>query len=79
MLINFRKKITASLFFCVGKEEIHKYVQYEVMTVYMGRTANQRKVPKSLPFQFSEVSMSNPEARRVLTQNDDAQGTKLFG
>ena len=34
-----------------GKEEIHKYMQYEVtMTVCMGRIANQRKVPKWLPF-----------------------------
>ena len=31
----------------VGKEEIHKYMQYTVsMTVCMGRTANQRKVTK---------------------------------
>ena len=30
-----------------GKEDIHKYVQYEAsVTVYMGRAANQRKVPK---------------------------------
>ena len=35
-----------------GKEEIRKYVQYEVsMTVCMGRIANQRKLPKWLPFQ----------------------------
>ena len=34
-----------------GKEEIHKYVQYKVsMTVCMGRTTNQRKVSKWLPF-----------------------------
>ena len=34
-----------------GKEEIHKYIQYEVsMTVCMGRIANQRKVPKWLLF-----------------------------
>ena len=33
-------------FVCVGKEEIHKYMQYEVsMTVCMGMTTNQRKVP----------------------------------
>ena len=38
MLINFRKKA----FIYVGKEEIHKYVQYVVsMTVCMGRTTNQ--------------------------------------
>ena len=30
-----------------GKEEIHKYMQYEVsMTICMGRTTNQRKTPK---------------------------------
>ena len=35
----------------VGKEEIHKYIQYEVsMTVCIGRIANERKVPKWLPF-----------------------------
>ena len=35
----------------VGKERIHKYMQYEVsMPVYMGRIANQRKVPKWVPF-----------------------------
>ena len=34
-----------------GKEDICKYMQYEVtMTVHMGRIANQRKVPKWLPF-----------------------------
>ena len=34
-------------FTLVGKEEIHKYMQYEVfMIVYMGRIANQRKVPE---------------------------------
>ena len=38
-------------FVCVDKEEILKYMQYEVsMTVYMGRIANQRKVSKWLPF-----------------------------
>ena len=32
-----------------GKEEIHKYMQYEVsMTICMGRTTNQSKVPKWL-------------------------------
>ena len=35
----------------VGKEVIHKYVRYEVfLTVYVGMIANQREVPKSLPF-----------------------------
>ena len=34
-----------------GREEILNYTQYEVsMTVCMGRIANQRKVPKWLPF-----------------------------
>ena len=40
-----------SPFVNVGKEEMHKYLEYEVsMTVYMGRIADQRKVPKLLPF-----------------------------
>ena len=52
MLINSRKKVTVALFLVgVGKEEIHKYIKYEVsMTVCMGRTTNQRKVPKWLTF-----------------------------
>ena len=34
-----------------GKEEIHKYMQYEVsMTVCVGWITNQRKVPKWLLF-----------------------------
>ena len=34
-----------------GKEEIHKYMQYETsMTVYMGKAASQRKVTKWLSF-----------------------------
>ena len=34
----------------VGKEDIHKYMQYDAsVTVYMGRIANRRKVPKWLP------------------------------
>ena len=38
-------------FVYVGKEEILKYMQYEVsMTVHMGRITNQRKIPKWLPF-----------------------------
>ena len=54
MLINFRKilinfdKICYSgitPFVYKGKEDIHKYMQYEVsMTVCMGTIANQRKV-----------------------------------
>ena len=52
MLINFRYGyIDIIPFVYIGKEEIYKYMQYEVsMTVYMGRVANQRKVPKWLPF-----------------------------
>ena len=39
-------------FVYVGKEEIHKYMQYEVsIDVYMGRIKNQRKVPKWLPLE----------------------------
>ena len=38
-------------FVYVGKDEIHKYMSYEVsMTAYMGWIANQRKIPKWLPF-----------------------------
>ena len=53
MLINSRKTVCSGIipFVYEGKEEIHKYVQYEVsMAVSMGRTTNQRKVPKWLPF-----------------------------
>ena len=53
MIINFRKKGYSSIipFVFEGKEEIHKYMQYEVsMTVSMGRATNQRKVAKWLPF-----------------------------
>ena len=42
---------TIALHVYEGKEEIHTYMQYEVsMTVCMGRTTSQRKVPKWLPF-----------------------------
>ena len=53
MFINFIKKGYSGIIPLVyeGKEEIHKYMQYEVsMTVCMGRKANQRKVPKWLQF-----------------------------
>ena len=53
MLINSKTKGCSGIipFVCEGKEEIHKYVQYEVfMSVCIGRTTNQRKVPKWLPF-----------------------------
>ena len=49
MLINFRKEGYSGIisFVYEGKEDIHKYMQYEVsMTVCMGRTTNQREVPK---------------------------------
>ena len=53
MFIIFRKgynDLIPSVY--VGKHEIHKYIQYEVsMIIYVGRTANQRKVPKWLQFQ----------------------------
>ena len=48
------KKISYSgiiSFVYVGKEEIPKYMQYQVsMTAYVGRITNQRKLPKWLPF-----------------------------
>ena len=53
MLINFRKKGYSGIipFVYEGKEEIHKYMQYEIyVIVSTGRTTNQRKVPKWLPF-----------------------------
>ena len=44
----------------VGKEEIHKYMQYEVsMPVHMGRVANQGKVQKWLPFENYQSESSN--------------------
>ena len=53
MFINFIKKDYSSIipFEYEAKEEMHKYMQYEVfMTVCMGRIVNQRKVPKWLSF-----------------------------
>ena len=53
MFINFIKKGYSGIipFVYEGKEEIDKYMQYELsMTVCMGRKANQRKVPKWLQF-----------------------------
>ena len=42
-----------------GKEEIHKHMQYEVsFTVCMGKTTNQRKVPKWLPFKKLQVRIT---------------------
>ena len=49
----FQEKSYSSIipFVDEGKENIHKYMQYEVSkTVCMGRIANQRKIPKWLPF-----------------------------
>ena len=49
ILINFRKKGYCGIipFVYEGKEEIHKYMQYEVsMTVCVGWITNQRKVQK---------------------------------
>ena len=49
MFINFKEKGCSGiiLFEYEGKEETHKYMQYEVsLIVCVGRTANQRKVPK---------------------------------
>ena len=43
-----------------GKEEIHKYMQYEVSkTVCMDRTTNQRKVPKWLQFKNYMLELLN--------------------
>ena len=43
----------------IGKKEMHKYVQFEVsITVYVGRIANQTKVPKWLPLKnFTSESL----------------------
>ena len=47
-------------FVYAGKEEIHKYMQYEVsVTVCMGRIANQRKIPKWLPFKNYKSESQN--------------------
>ena len=47
-------------FVYVGKEEILKYMQYEVsVTAYVGRIANQRKIPKWLPFKNYKSESSN--------------------
>ena len=46
MLTNYRKKGCSGIipFVYEGKEEIHKYTQYQVsMTACVGRTTNQRK------------------------------------
>ena len=48
------------LFVYEGKEEIHKYMQYQVsMNVYVGLIVNQRKVPKWLSFKnYKSVSLN---------------------
>ena len=53
MFINFRKKGYSDIipFVYEGKEEVYKYMQYEVpLTVCVGRISNQRKLPKWLSF-----------------------------
>ena len=43
-----------------GKEQINKYMQYEAfVTVYIGSTANQRKVTKWLSFQNKNASQND--------------------
>ena len=62
-LINSRKIGCSGIipFVYEGKEETHKYVQYEVsMIVCMGRKTNQGKVPKWLPFKnYKSESQNN--------------------
>ena len=44
----------------VGKEDIHKHLQYEVsMPVYIGRITNQRKLPKCLPYENYKSELLN--------------------
>ena len=52
MLMNFRKGYSGIIpFVYIGKEEVHKYMHYEVSaTVHVCKRVNQRKVPKWLPF-----------------------------
>ena len=50
ILINFTKKVYSGIisFVYMSKEEVHKYMQYEVsMTDYMGRIGNKRKITKT--------------------------------
>ena len=62
MLMNkFQEIIQSGIvpFAYVGKDEIHMCMQYEVSTtVYKGKAANQRKVPKLLSF------------KKTVSQND---------
>ena len=57
-----------------GKEEIHMYMQYEIcMTVYMGRIANPRKVPKWMPFKNY-----NSESLNILCANIGDTGAYVY-
>ena len=57
MLINFRKDYSAIIpFVSVIKEEIYKYMQYEVLSIW---TAHQGKVPKWLPFKNYKSESQN--------------------
>ena len=47
------------LFVYISKKDILQYMQYEVsVTLYMGRIANQIKVPKWLPFKNKSESLN---------------------
>ena len=62
MLTNFRHKGYSGInpFVYEGKEDIHKYMQYEVSNIVcMGRIANQREVPKWLPFKNYKSELLN--------------------
>ena len=62
MFTNFIKKGYNAIipFVYEGKEEIHQCMQYEVSrTVSIGRIANQRKVPKWLPFKNHQSESLN--------------------
>ena len=61
MLIKFRKKGYSGIipYEYEGKDEIHKYMRCEIsMSVCMGRTTYQRKVPKWLPFKNYKSEMT---------------------
>ena len=62
ILINFRKKGYSGIipFAYEGKEEIYKYMQYEVsMTDCVGWITNQRKVPNCLSFKNYKLESLN--------------------
>ena len=51
MLTNFRKQVTVELFLlCMKVKKKYTSVHEVSMTVSVGRIANQRKLPKWLPF-----------------------------